>query len=59
MIKIEMTPYEQKDILEVLDYALGQYFFSKDTMRKYWMMRIKQLKKVIEGRVNPPSMERR
>ena len=59
MIKIEMTPYEQKDILEVLDYAIGQYFFSKDPMRKYWMMRIKQLKKVIEGRVNPPSMERR
>lgn len=29
MIKIEMTPYEQKDILEVLDYALGQYFFLK------------------------------
>ena len=59
MIRIEMTPYEQKDILEVLDYAFNQYFFSKDPMRKYWMMRIKQLKKVIEGRVNPPSMERR
>ena len=59
MIRIEMTPYEKKDILEVLDYALDQYFFSKDPMRKYWMMRIKQLKKVIEGRVNPPSMERR
>ena len=38
MIKIEMTPYEQKDILEVLDYALDQYFFSKDPMRKYWLM---------------------
>ena len=24
MIRIEMTPYEQKDILDVLDYALGQ-----------------------------------
>jgi len=59
MIRIEMTPYEQKDILEVLDYAIGQYFFSRDPMRKYWLMRINQLKKVIEGRVNPPSMERR
>lgn len=59
MIKLEMTPYEKKDILEVLDYAHTQYFFSNDPMRKYWMMRIKQLKKVIEGRVNPPSLERR
>lgn len=59
MIKIEMTPYEQKDILEVLDFALEEYQFSKDPMKKYWMMRIKQLKRVIEGRVNPPSLERR
>lgn len=59
MIKIEMTPYEQKDILEVLDFALEEYQFSKDPMKKYWMMRIKQLKKVIKGQVNQPSLERR
>lgn len=59
MIRIEMTPYEQKDILDVLDYALLQYELSHDKMRGYWLIRIKELKKVIKGKVNPPSMERR
>lgn len=59
MIRIEMTPYEQKDILDVLDYALLQYELSHDKMREYWLIRIKELKKVIKGQVNQPSLERR
>ena len=28
MIKIEITPYEQKDLLEILDFALERYKYT-------------------------------
>lgn len=61
MIKIELTPYEKKDLIDVLNFALEQYQEIYDDKRipKYWIMRIDELKKILEGKVNPPSMERR
>ena len=63
MIRIELTPYEQKDLLEVLDFALKEYeyqrHFEKRGTSGYWVYRIPELKKVILGKVNPPSLERR
>lgn len=61
MIKIELTPYEKKDLIDVLNFALEQYQEIYDDKRipKYWIMRIEELKKILEGKVNPPSMERR
>lgn len=53
MKTIEMTPYDQKDILDVLDFALKEYeyraSFIKGGTDKYWIHRIKQLKKVVRG----------
>lgn len=54
MKKIEMTPYEQKDILHVLNYAQEEYKYrartEKQGMSKYWIERIEHLKRVIEGK---------
>lgn len=63
MIKLEITPYEQKDLIEILDFALERYEytsqFDKTGLSKYWTQRIPELKRVVLGKVNPPSMERR
>ena len=61
MIKIELTPYEKKDLIDVLNFAKEQYEEIYDDKRipKYWIMRIEELKKILEGKVNPPSLERR
>lgn len=63
MIRIEMTPYEQKDLLEILKFASDIYQYrgryEKSGMSKYWILRIEDLKRLIEGKVNPPSLERR
>lgn len=54
MIKIEMTPYEQKDLLEILEFAKETYtyrgVYEKQGMSKYWIERIEQLKVVVEGK---------
>lgn len=60
MDKIELNPLDKKDLLEVLDYAINQKEINRPvrvTKRgktkwddtTYWIMRIKQLKKVING----------
>ena len=61
MIKLEITPYEQKDLIQMLDVALEEYQYRKnfDKMANYWIKRIPELKRVVLGKVNPPSMERR
>ena len=52
MIKLEITPYEQTDLLQVLEYAKTEYilqsFKEEKGMSKYWINRIEELKKVVE-----------
>lgn len=64
MIRIEISPYEQKDILEMLDYAKEQKLSNKPILRGshkwddsgYWELRIEYLKKVVLGKGNKPSI---
>lgn len=53
MKKIELDPYEIKDILHVLNYAQEEYKYrvrmENDGLSKYWVQRIEQLKKTIKG----------
>lgn len=64
MIRIEMSPYDQKDILELLDYAKEQKIINKPILRGsqkwddsgYWEFRVEHLKKVIEGKVHNESI---
>ena len=51
MIKVEMSPNDQKDILDLLDYALRykELDNDKESPYKYWEIRIPQLKAVING----------
>ena len=59
MIKIEINPLDQKDIIELLDYAKEQKNLNKPVLRgsqrwddtKYWNYRIEYLKKVILGEI--------
>lgn len=59
MIKLEINPLDQKDIIELLDYAKEQKNLNKPVLRgsqrwddtKYWNYRIEYLKKVILGKV--------
>lgn len=62
MIKIELTPYEKKDLIDVLNFAKEQYeemYCTDLRIPRYWIRRIEDLKKILEGKVYPPSMERR
>jgi hypothetical protein len=53
MIKLEINPLDQKDIIELLDYAKEQKKLNKPVLRgsqrwddtKYWNYRIEYLKK--------------
>ena len=55
MIKLEINPLDQKDIIELLDYAKEQKKLNKPILKgsqrwddtKYWNYRIEYLKKVI------------
>ena len=51
MIKIEISPLDQKDILDLLDYALKKKKedTDKEAYPKYWQIRIPQIKSVING----------
>lgn len=58
MVRIELEPLEQKDILEMLDYALEQKRLNRPINKgsnkwddtKYWEIRISQLKALINGK---------
>lgn len=58
MVKLEINPLEQKDILEMLDYAKEQKQLNRPVLKgsnrwddtKYWVERIEYLKKVILGK---------
>lgn len=62
MANIEISPYERKDILEVLEFARQEYIFQKEvnhnSIAGYWIMRIEELKKVINGKVNGVSLQK-
>lgn len=49
MIRIEISPNDQKDIIDLLDYALEKKKEDddKEAYPKYWEIRIPQLKKLI------------
>ena len=49
MIRIEISPNDQKDILDLLDYALEKKKedIDKEAFPKYWEIRIPQLKDLI------------
>ena len=59
MIKLEINPLDQKDIIELLNYAKEQKNLNKPVLRgsqrwddtKYWNYRIEYLKKVILGEI--------
>lgn len=59
MIRLEINPLDQKDIIELLDYAKEQKNLNKPVLRgsqrwddtKYWNYRIEYLKKVILGEI--------
>ena len=59
MIKLEINPLDQKDIIELLDYAKEQKNLNKPILKgsqrwddtKYWNYRIEYLKKVILGEI--------
>lgn len=60
MVEIELSPFDKKDLLEMLDYAsemkqehrppkkVGRGSVWDDT--DYWVMRIEQLKQLINGK---------
>ena len=51
MKRINLEIYDQKDLLDVLNYAQEEYKFRArfDPVAKYWIHRIEQLKKVVKG----------
>lgn len=51
MKTINLEVYDQKDLLQVLNYAQEEYKYRAkfDPVAKYWIQRINQLKKVIKG----------
>ena len=59
MIKLKINPLDQKDIIELLDYAKEQKNLNKPILKgsqrwddtKYWNYRIGYLKKVILGEI--------
>ena len=59
MIKLEINPLDQKDIIELLDYAKEQKNLNRPILKgsqrwddtKYWNYRIEYLKKVILGEI--------
>lgn len=56
MIRIEMNPLDQKDIIDLLQYALEQKQtdYSKEAYSNYWKIRVPQLLDIMNGKnVNP------
>ena len=66
MIRIELEPLEQKDILEMLDYASEMKEKNRPSKiephkwddTNYWIMRIDQLKQILNGKVVRDSVYR-
>jgi hypothetical protein len=64
MIRIEISPYDQKDLLELLDYASKMKENNRPILKgslkwddtKYWVMRIEQLKQIIKGKIVEDSV---
>lgn len=64
MIRIEMNPNDQKDILDMLKYASEMKEQNKPLLKgsnkwddsKYWIMRIEQLKEIVNGRNDSYSL---
>lgn len=60
MIRIELSPFDEKDILELLDYAKEMKEQHRPQKKgkghdgwddtDYWLMRIEQLKEIIKSR---------
>lgn len=58
MVRIEISPFDQKDILEMLEYAKMQKKINRPVLKgtqkwddtEYWVMRIDQLKEVVMGK---------
>jgi hypothetical protein len=60
MEKIELSPLDKKDLLELLDYAKEQKIANKPEIKlqranrwddtNFWLLRISQLKAVINGK---------
>ena len=60
MIRIELSPFDEKDILELLDYAKEMKEEHRPEKKgkghdgwddtDYWLMRIEQLKEIIKSR---------
>ena len=66
MIKLEISPLDQKDIIELLDYAKEQKNLNKPILKgshkwddtKYWDYRIEYLKQVMQGKIFKASIYR-
>lgn len=62
MIRIEMNPNDQKDIIELLDFALEMKYVMQPTKYGsfndygYWKIRIPQLKVVLLGKNTSPAI---
>ena len=57
MVKIEMSPNDVQDLLEILEYARKQCELNKPKDRKmrwndlnYYIIRIEQLREIIKGK---------
>lgn len=60
MIRLEINPLDQRDVVELLDYAKEQKLNNRPVLKgsqrwddtNYWVNRIEYLKKVILGKIN-------
>jgi hypothetical protein len=60
MVRIDLSPLDKKDLLELLDYAKEQKIANKPEIKSqranrwddtnFWLLRISQLKAVINGK---------
>ena len=66
MIRIELEPLEQKDLLEMLDYASEMKEQNRPPKKKrsswddtdYWINRIEYLKRIVQGKAIRESIYR-
>lgn len=62
MIRIEMNPNDQKDIIELLYYSLGKKLEEEDkgkwNNKNYWRIRIEQLLQIMGGKNVSPAVVR-
>ena len=64
MIRIEISPLDQKDLLEILDFAATWYELTRGGKNKrdkwdntnWYLMRIEQLQEIIKGRIVQDSL---